>query len=137
MTSKMISFPMVLKIKHFRFSAALTIVFALLASPSSFSQGMLVAQSGITAADISALRGATAGGSGLGAAGLGGGATGVTGFLAIPMPTVGAEDDADTAKPDSKNNKKQVPYRLMSFKNIFCKPLGRCYPYLAQTSLKT
>jgi protein involved in polysaccharide export with SLBB domain len=128
MTSKMIAFPMVLRNKHFRFSAALTIVFALLASPSSFSQGMLGAQSGITAADLSALRSATAGGGGLGATGLGGGATGVTGLLAIPMPTVSAEEDSDAAKPDSKNNKKQAPLPPNEFQKYLLQTTGQMLP---------
>lgn len=128
MTSNMRTSTLSLKINYFRFSAALSIVFVLLASPSSFSQGMLGAQSGITAADLSALRGATAGGSGQGAAGLGSGATGVTGLLAIPMPTVAAEDDADTAKPDSKNNKKQAPLPPNEFQKYLLQTTGQMLP---------
>jgi protein involved in polysaccharide export with SLBB domain len=124
----MISSAVSLKIKNFRFSAALSMAFALLASPASFSQGFLGAQSGITAADLSALRGATAGGGGLGATGLGSGATGVTGLLAIPMPTVGTDEDADTSKPDSKNNKKQAPLPPNEFQKYLLQTTGQMLP---------
>jgi protein involved in polysaccharide export with SLBB domain len=128
MTFNMISSAVSLKIKNFRFSAALSMAFALLASPASFSQGFLGAQSGITAADLSALRGATAGGGGLGATGLGSGATGVTGLLAIPMPTVGTDEDADTSKPDSKNNKKQAPLPPNEFQKYLLQTTGQMLP---------
>jgi protein involved in polysaccharide export with SLBB domain len=128
MIFNMLSFPFSLEIKHFRFSAALSMAFALLTSPASFSQGFLGAQSGITAADLSALRGATAGGGGLGATGLGSGATGVTGLLAIPMPTVGTDEDADTSKPDSKNNKKQAPLPPNEFQKYLLQTTGQMLP---------
>jgi protein involved in polysaccharide export with SLBB domain len=128
MTSNMLTSHLPLKIKHFRLSAALSIVFALLASPSSFSQGFLSAQSGMPAADFSALRGATAVGGGLGAGGLGGGATGVTGLLAIPMPAVVTDEDADTSKPDSKNNKKQAPLPPNEFQKYLLQTTGQILP---------
>jgi protein involved in polysaccharide export with SLBB domain len=128
MTPNMIVPALSLKIKNFSFSAALSMAFALLASPSSFSQGFLGAQSGITAADLSALRGVTAGGGGLGANGLVSGATGVTGLLAIPMPTVGTDEDADTSKPDSKNNKKQAPLPPNEFQKYLLQTTGQMLP---------
>jgi protein involved in polysaccharide export with SLBB domain len=128
MNSNMLISPLSMKIKHLRFFVALSIALAILASPASFSQGILGAQGGITAADLSALRGASAGVGGLGATGLGGGATGVTGLLAIPMPTVGAEDDADAAKPDSKNNKKQAPLPPNEFQKYLLQTTGQMLP---------
>jgi protein involved in polysaccharide export with SLBB domain len=128
MTSNIRRSPVLPKIKHFRFSAAISMAFALLASPLSFSQGFLGAQTGITAADISALRGGAAGGGGLGAAGLGGGTAGMTGILAFPMPTVGADDDADAAKPDSKNNKKQAPLPPNEFQKYLLQTTGQMLP---------
>jgi protein involved in polysaccharide export with SLBB domain len=121
----MLNSPLLLKINHFSFLTTLSLALSLLASLPSFSQGILGAQSGITGADLSALR---SGGGSLGAAGLGGGATGVTGLLTIPMPTVSTEDDTDAAKPDSKNNKKQAPLPPNEFQKYLLQTTGQILP---------
>jgi protein involved in polysaccharide export with SLBB domain len=102
---------------------------ALCTSPLALAQGMGGAQGGITAADLTALRGGAMGaGGGMGAPGLAGGGGGVTGHLAIPMPTANSEDEADAGKPDPKSSKKQAPLPPNEFQKYLLQITGQMLP---------
>ena len=102
---------------------------ALCTAPLALAQGLGGAQGGITAADLTALRGGAMGaGGGIGAAGLAGGGAGVTGLLAIPMPTANADDEADAGKLDPKSSKKQAPLPPNEFQKYLLQTTGQMLP---------
>ena len=107
----------------------LVVASALCSAPLALAQGLGGAQGGITAADLTALRGGAMGaGGGMGAAGLAGGGAGVTGLLAIPMPTANADDEADAAKLDPKSSKKQAPLPPNEFQKYLLQTTGQMLP---------
>ncbi len=107
----------------------LALASALCTAPVALAQGMGGAQGGITAADLTALRGGALGaGGGMGAASLAGGGAGVTGLLAIPLPTANAEDEADAAKLDPKSSKKQAPLPPNEFQKYLLQITGQMLP---------
>ena len=131
MSSKINSQLLSFNIKYLRFLKVLSITFSLLATSLSFSQGLLGAPGGTGATDLSAIRGATTMGvgAGIGAAGLGLGAAGFpAGLLAIPVPTLGADEDADLTKPDPKNNKKPSPLPPNEFQKYLLQTTGQILP---------
>ncbi len=111
--------------KHYlrTLTSMLAVVSALCTAPVAVAQGLGGAQGGITAADLTALRGGA-----MGAAGLAGGGAGVTGLLAIPMPTANADDEADAAKLDPKSSKKQAPLPPNEFQKYLLQTTGQMLP---------
>jgi protein involved in polysaccharide export with SLBB domain len=110
-------------------TSMLAVASALCTAPVAVAQGLGGAQGGITAADLTALRGGAMGASGgMGAAGLAGGGAGVTGLLAIPMPKANADDEADAAKLDPKSSKKQAPLPPNEFQKYLLQTTGQMLP---------
>ena len=100
---------MAMKIKLLNLTKIFLIAVAILGEPIAFAQGLVGAQGGITAADLSALRSGSIGvGGAMAGSGQFGAASGVSGLLAIPVPTSNADEESDSAKPESKNSKKQT-----------------------------
>ncbi len=121
--------------KHYSLTLArllailLAVAYALCTASVALAQGLGGAQGGITAADLNALRGGAMGaGGGMGAAGLAGGGAGVTGLLAITMPTANADDEADVAKLDPKSSKKQAPLPPNEFQKYLLQTTGQILP---------
>ena len=81
---------------------------------------------GITAADLSALKGAAGLQSGAAGAALGGG-LGLPGLLAITMPSGNLQDEAEIA-PDNKNQKKSPPLLPNEFQKYVLQTTGQALP---------
>ena len=81
---------------------------------------------GITAADLSALKGAAGLQGGVAGASLGGG-LGLPGLLAITMPSGNLQDDAEVA-PDNKNQKKSPPLLPNEFQKYVLQTTGQALP---------
>ena len=81
---------------------------------------------GITAADLSALKGAAGLQGGAAGAALGGG-LGLPGLLAITMPSGNLQDEAEVA-PDNKNQKKSPPLLPNEFQKYVLQTTGQALP---------
>ena len=86
----------------------------------------LAGAQGITAADLSALKGAAGLQGGVAGASLGGG-LGLPGLLAITMPSSNLQDDAEVAQ-DNKNQKKPAPLLPNEFQKYVLQTTGQALP---------
>jgi len=85
------------------------------------------AAQGITAADLSALKGAAALQNAAGGAGVLGAGAGLPGLLAITLPTNNAQDDGDIAQ-DDKKAKKSAPLLPNEFQKYVLQTTGQALP---------
>ena len=82
---------------------------------------------GISAADLSALKGAAALQNAAGGAGVLGAGAGLSGLLAITMPTNNAQDDGEMAQ-DDKKAKKSAPLLPNEFQKYVLQTTGQALP---------
>ena len=100
----------------------------LIAAPFiSISIVFAAAAQGITAADLSALKGAAALQNAAGGAGVLGAGAGLSGLLAITMPTNNAQDDGEMAQ-DDKKAKKSAPLLPNEFQKYVLQTTGQALP---------
>jgi protein involved in polysaccharide export with SLBB domain len=108
------------QVKHYFFGLITVPLFSLGIVSTAVAQG-------ISAADLSALKGAAALQTAAGGAGVLGAGAGLPGLLAITMPTENAQDDAEIAL-DKKKAKKPAPLLPNEFQKYVLQTTGQALP---------